>query len=202
MQINRHLVIATRSSALALAQTQLVANAISSTISSSALLQLTTEGDKKLDTPLFESGGKGLFIKELEQALLDKKADLAVHSLKDMPLIGHPELINCYYLGQSSPLDVLVSQFSSLDELPYGATVGTSSIRRATQLKLLRNDLKIKLLRGNVLTRLEKLQEGNFDAIILAAAGLKRLNKLDPKYTPFSVQEMTPAFHQLESGQQ
>jgi hydroxymethylbilane synthase len=140
------------------------------------LLGMTTQGDKILDTPLAKIGGKGLFIKELEQGLLSGDADIAVHSMKDVPVELPEGLHLAVIMQREDPRDAFVSNdYQSLDELPQGACVGTSSLRRQSQLAEQRPDLKIKSLRGNVNTRLRKLDEGEYDAIILAAAGLIRL---------------------------
>lgn len=140
------------------------------------LVKFTTRGDKILDTPLAKIGGKGLFVKELEQALLAGEADIAVHSMKDVPM-NFPEGLELGVIcPRENPFDAFVSNtYAALDELPAGAVVGTSSLRRQCQLKLLRPDLQIRDLRGNVGTRLGKLDAGEYDAIILAAAGLIRL---------------------------
>ncbi len=140
------------------------------------LLGMTTQGDKILDSPLAKIGGKGLFVKELEQQMLEGGADIAVHSMKDVP-VAFPEGLHLAVICErEDPRDAFVSNnFSSLDELPQGARVGTSSMRRQCQLRALRPDLQILDLRGNVNTRLRKLDEGDYDAIILAAAGLIRL---------------------------
>ncbi|HVV69864.1 MAG TPA: hydroxymethylbilane synthase [Gammaproteobacteria bacterium] len=140
------------------------------------ILGLLTEGDKLLATPLTQIGGKGLFVKELEKAILEHRADIAVHSIKDLPVTLPDHLILAAVCEREDPRDALVSnQFTSLDDLPQGAIVGTSSSRRACQLHAIRPDLKIENLRGNVGTRLSRLDAGLYDAIILAAAGLKRL---------------------------
>lgn len=140
------------------------------------LIKFTTRGDKILDTPLAKIGGKGLFVKELEQALLDNEADIAVHSMKDVPMSFPEGLTLGVICPRENPFDALVSNtFDTLEQLPAGAVVGTSSLRRQCQLKQLRPDLQIRDLRGNVGTRLSKLDAGDYDAIILAAAGLIRL---------------------------
>ncbi len=140
------------------------------------LVPMSTRGDKILDTPLAKIGGKGLFVKELEVAMLDNKADIAVHSMKDVPMEFPEGLKLSVICEREDPLDALVSnQYQSLETLPEGAIVGTSSLRRQVQLRALRPDLKIKDLRGNLGTRLGKLDEGQYDAIILASAGLIRL---------------------------
>lgn len=137
---------------------------------------MSTQGDKILDTPLAKIGGKGLFIKELEQGLLDGQADIAVHSMKDVPVELPEGLHLAVIMQREDPRDAFVSsRYKSIDELPEGACVGTSSLRRQSQLAEQRSDLRIKSLRGNVNTRLRKLDEGEYDAIILAAAGLIRL---------------------------
>lgn len=137
---------------------------------------MTTLGDKILDTALAKVGGKGLFVKELEQGMLDGRADLAVHSMKDVPVELPPGFHIGAILAREDPRDVLVSvKFSSLNQLPQAACIGTSSLRRQCQLKQRFPHWQILPLRGNVGTRLEKLESGQFDAIVLAAAGLKRL---------------------------
>lgn len=140
------------------------------------LVTFVTQGDKILDTPLAKIGGKGLFVKELEAALLDGRADLAVHSMKDVPMALPEGLTLAVICEREDPLDAFVSNtYASFDELPQGAKVGTSSLRRKCQILKLRPDLEIIDLRGNVGTRLSKLDAGQYDAIILASAGLKRL---------------------------
>lgn len=140
------------------------------------LLGMKTKGDKILDVPLAKVGGKGLFVKELEQAMLEGRADIAVHSMKDVPMEFPPGLGLSVICEREDPSDAFVSNhFNNLDHLPQGAKVGTSSLRRQLQLKALRPDLQLLDLRGNVNTRLAKLDAGNYDAIILASAGLMRL---------------------------
>jgi len=170
--------IATRASELALWQANFVADELTSRHPDLQveLVPMTTRGDQLLDRPLAAIGGKGLFLKELEQALLDGRADIAVHSMKDVPAEMPAGLVLPVVLARHDPRDALVSNhFEQLDQLPQGAVVGTSSLRRQAQLKRLRPDLQIKDLRGNVNTRLGKLDAGDYDAIILAAAGLDRL---------------------------
>lgn len=170
--------IATRKSALALWQAEHVRAALKvlNPDLEVELATMTTRGDKILDSPLAKVGGKGLFVKELEQAMFDGRADIAVHSMKDMPVELPEGLEIGAVLNREDPRDALVSnQHESLDTLPEGAIVGTSSLRRQCQLKARRPDLQIRDLRGNVNTRLDKLDRGDYDAIILAAAGLKRL---------------------------
>lgn len=140
------------------------------------LVTFVTQGDKILDTPLAKIGGKGLFVKELENALLDGRADLAVHSMKDVPMDLPAGLILAVICEREDPVDAFVSNhYASLEELPQGAILGTSSLRRKSQIQAYRPDLNIIDLRGNVGTRLGKLDSGQYDGIILAAAGLKRL---------------------------
>jgi hydroxymethylbilane synthase len=170
--------IATRKSDLALWQANHVANLLREhhpglTVE---LLPMVTQGDIILDRPLAQIGGKGLFLKELERALLNGTADVAVHSMKDVPVEEVPGLEVEVMLARANPLDALLSRDGrSLDDLPAGARVGTSSLRRQCQLQAIRPDLAVADLRGNVNTRLRKLQEGQYDAIILACAGLERL---------------------------
>ena len=170
--------IATRQSALALWQANFVKQRLEAVYPSLdvRLLPITSQGDKYLAAPLFKIGGKGLFVKELEQALLDKRADIAVHSMKDVPN-DFPEALKLAVICErEDPRDALVSnRYSSLDSLPEGAVIGTSSLRRQCQLLDQRPDLVVKFLRGNVNTRLSKLDTDEYDAIILAAAGLIRL---------------------------
>jgi len=170
--------IATRKSALALWQAEFVKAELERFHADVRveLVPMSTQGDIILDTPLAKIGGKGLFVKELEQAMLDGRADIAVHSMKDVP-VEFPEGLELYTICErEDPRDAFVSNnFANLNELPQGAIVGTSSLRRQCQIKALRPDLDIRDLRGNVNTRLGKLDDGQYDAIILAAAGLLRL---------------------------
>ncbi len=170
--------IATRKSPLAMWQAEHVAAELKQAHPGLEveLLGMSTQGDKILDTPLAKIGGKGLFVKELEQGMLAGSADIAVHSMKDVPVELPDGLHLPVIMQREDPRDAFVSNnFQGLDELPQGATVGTSSLRRECQLRERRPDLKIAPLRGNVNTRLRKLDEGEFDAIILASAGLIRL---------------------------
>ncbi len=138
---------------------------------------IKTQGDKILDVALAKVGGKGLFVKEIEEALLDKRADIAVHSLKDVPMVLPQGLHIAAYPTREMPQDLFISEkHSTFQSLPQKAILGTSSLRRQAQALALRPDLEIKLLRGNVETRIRKMQEGEYDAIILAAAGVKRLD--------------------------
>ncbi len=178
----KRLVIATRGSQLALWQAE---HAKARLQAASPGLEvdfnvITTSGDKILDVPLAKVGGKGLFVKEIEQALLEGAADLAVHSMKDVPAELAPGLALAAVSSREVPWDALCARApTTLDELPRGARVGTSSMRRQCQLLARRPDLEIAMLRGNVPTRIRKLDEGQFDAIVLAAAGLTRLGLAD-----------------------
>ena len=170
--------IATRRSPLAIWQAEYVRTELQAAHPGIEVqfLEMVTMGDKILDTPLAKVGGKGLFVKELEHALLEKKADIAVHSMKDVPMDFPPGLGLSVICERENEQDAFVSNnFNALGDLPEGAVVGTSSLRRQCQLKATRPDLQIKDLRGNVATRLGKLDQGDYDAIILAAAGLIRL---------------------------
>ncbi len=170
--------IASRESRLAMVQSEWTAAKLRMLYPGATIeiIGMTTKGDQILDKPLAQIGGKGLFIKELEVAMEEGRADLAVHSMKDVPMTL-PAGFAAVIVGEREDVhDALVSnRFAAIDELPRGAVVGTSSLRRESQLRTLRPDLKIEALRGNVNTRLAKLDAGNYDAIILAAAGLKRL---------------------------
>ncbi|MDE2905886.1 MAG: hydroxymethylbilane synthase [Acidobacteriota bacterium] len=169
--------IATRRSPLALWQAEHVAGALRERNPGLGveLVAMRTSGDKMLDAPLAKVGGKGLFIKELEFALLDGRADIAVHSMKDVPVELPPELHLPVIMARADPRDALVStRFAGLVSLPDGASVGTSSLRRRCQLAAHRPDLRIENLRGGVDTRLRRLDAGDFDAIVLAVSGLER----------------------------
>ncbi|CAX57740.1 hydroxymethylbilane synthase [Erwinia billingiae] len=165
------------------------------------LVPMVTKGDVILDTPLAKVGGKGLFVKELEQAMLEDRADIAVHSMKDVP-IAFPEGLGLVTICErEDPLDAFVSnQYDSVDALPQGAVVGTSSLRRQCQLSARRPDLIIRSLRGNVGTRLGKLDAGEYDAIILAVAGLKRLGLGDRIRYAMPAEESLPAVGQGAVG--
>lgn len=178
LEFMKTLKIATRQSPLALWQAEYIRARLQElhpdlTVE---LVKFVTQGDKILDTPLAKIGGKGLFVKELEAALLDGRADLAVHSMKDVPMALPKGLTLAVICEREDPLDAFVSnQFEKFADLPQGAKVGTSSLRRKSQILKQRPDLQIIDLRGNVGTRLGKLDDGQYDAIILASAGLKRL---------------------------
>lgn len=178
MPLPQRLVIATRASRLALWQAEHVRDRLRTLYPACAveLLTLTTRGDQILDRTLSKVGGKGLFVKELENALLDGRADLAVHSLKDVPVDLQAPFELCAVLDRADPRDAFVSnRYATLAELPAGAVVGTSSLRRESQIRARHPELVVKPLRGNLDTRLGKLDKGEYDAIVLAAAGLDRL---------------------------
>lgn len=180
--VKNKIIIATRESQLALWQANAVKRQLEELYPSISveLLGMTTKGDQILDSPLAKIGGKGLFVKELEHALLNKQADIAVHSMKDVPMLFPDGLCLATICKRENPLDAFVSNhYTSVDELPPNAVVGTSSLRRASQLRAARPDLEIRDLRGNVNTRLKKLDDGLYDAIILASAGLIRLGMVD-----------------------
>ncbi len=165
------------------------------------ILGMTTRGDKILDAPLAKVGGKGLFVKELEQGMLEGTADIAVHSMKDVPVDFPAGLHLAVIMGREDPLDAFVSnRYACLDELPRGACVGTSSLRRQCQLAARRPDLRIEPLRGNVNTRLRKLDDGVYDAIILAAAGLKRLGFAERIRARIAAEDSLPAIGQGAIG--
>jgi hydroxymethylbilane synthase len=193
---SREIRIATRKSALALWQAEYVKTRLEKAHPGLlvTLVPMVSRGDKLLDSPLSKIGGKGLFVKELETALLENEADIAVHSMKDVPM-DFPEGLGLFCICErEDPRDAFVSNtFASLDELPQGSIVGTSSLRRQAQLLTRRPDLEIRFLRGNVNTRLAKLDAGEYDAIILAAAGLIRLGFEDRITSAISVDDSLPA---------
>ncbi|ARS47154.1 porphobilinogen deaminase [Ectopseudomonas mendocina] len=192
----REIRIATRKSALALWQAEYVKARLEQAHPGLlvSLVPMVSRGDKLLDAPLAKIGGKGLFVKELETALLENEADIAVHSMKDVPM-DFPEGLGLYCICErEDPRDAFVSNtYDSLDALPAGSVVGTSSLRRQAQLLARRPDLKIQFLRGNVNTRLAKLDAGEYDAIILAAAGLIRLGFQDRIRSSISAEDSLPA---------
>jgi hydroxymethylbilane synthase len=199
MKLPAKLVIATRRSALALWQAEHVREQLSIVHRGCAieLLGLTTQGDRRADIPLADIGGKGLFIKELEQALADGRADLAVHSLKDVPMELPRGFALPAIMAREDPRDAFVSnRYASLAELPAGSTVGTSSLRREAQIRERHPQLEVEPLRGNVNTRLHRLDAGNHAAIILAAAGLKRLGFADRVTALLDPAESLPAIGQ------
>jgi len=195
--------IATRQSALALWQAEYVSAALQKAHPGLRveLIKMVSRGDKILDAPLAKVGGKGLFVKELEEGMLRGDADIAVHSMKDVPMDFPAGLGLAAVCEREDPRDAFVSNhFKTLADLPRGARVGTSSLRRQCQLLALRPDLKIEFLRGNVQTRLSKLDNGEFDAIILACAGLKRLGLGDRITCTLDPRESLPAVGQGAVG--
>jgi hydroxymethylbilane synthase len=193
--------IATRESRLALWQAEHVQARLTALGHSVSLLPMTTQGDQILDRSLSKVGGKGLFVKELETALHDGRADIAVHSLKDVPMEMPEGFELACVMEREDPRDALVSpHYASLAALPQGAVVGTSSLRRVVLLHALRPDLKIEPLRGNLDTRLRKLDEGQYAAIVLAAAGLKRLGLGARIAQTFEPEQMLPAAGQGALG--
>lgn len=197
----RNFTIATRESRLALWQAEHVKALLERQGHSVDLLGMTTRGDQILDRSLSKVGGKGLFVKELETALEDGHADLAVHSLKDVPMELPPGFLLACVMEREDPRDAWVSnRYATLDDLPVGAVVGTSSLRRVALLRALRPDLRIEALRGNLDTRLKKLDDGQYDGIILAAAGLKRLGLRNRIRMTFEPEQMLPAAGQGALG--
>lgn len=195
----KKLTIATRESPLAMWQAEHIQALLSAQNPdlSVELLPMTTTGDQMLSGPLAEVGGKGLFVKELERALLDKRADIAVHSMKDVPPEFPQGLGLIGILCREDCRDAFVSnRFNQLDDLPCGAVVGTASQRRKAQLLALRPDLTIEVLRGNLQTRLRKLDENQYDAIILAAAGLKRMGLQERIKSSLAIEQCLPAVGQ------
>lgn len=201
----KKLTIATRGSKLALWQSKYIKSVIESNHSDVEveLKIIITSGDKILDVPLAKIGGKGLFLKEIEEAMLAGEAQMAVHSLKDVPTVMPQGLLLSAITKREDVRDAMLSEkYADIDNLPQGAVVGTSSLRRRMQLLQERPDLVIKDLRGNVDTRIRKLKEGEFDAIILAAAGINRLGLAESVayFYPISMDEMLPAMGQGALG--
>lgn len=195
----RQIKVGTRKSALATTQTNWVCSQLESLYPGLTIgtEEIVTKGDRILDVTLSKVGGKGLFVKEIEQALLDKAVDFAVHSMKDMPAEMPEGLIIGAVPEREDPRDVLISRDGrTFSELPKGAKLGTSSLRRAAQLKAARPDLEILPLRGNIDTRLRKLEEEGLDAIVLAAAGLSRMGWLNRATERLSVDICIPAVGQ------
>ena len=201
-KVVKKVVIATRESRLAMWQAEHVKALLETRLGWQVeLLGMTTLGDQILDRSLSKVGGKGLFVKELEVALTEGRADIAVHSLKDVPMDLPEGFALACVMTREDPHDAFVSnKYASLAELPLGALVGTSSLRRLVLLKALRPDLKIGPLRGNLDTRLRKLDEGQYDAIVLAAAGLKRLDMPERIRATFATTDMLPAAGQGALG--
>lgn len=195
--------IGTRGSKLALTQSELIKKEIERVHSNVQveLVRIKTTGDKILDSPLAKIGGKGLFVKEIEEALLNERVDLAVHSMKDVPAALPEGLILATFPAREDPRDAFVSvKYGNLEQLPQGARVGTGSLRRAAQLLHIRPDLKLMPLRGNVDTRLRKLEGGEFQAIILAAAGMRRLGIEERISQLLSTEQILPAIGQGALG--
>lgn len=200
-QLKTPLTIATRESRLALWQAEHVKALLEQRGHPVALLGMTTRGDQILDRSLSKVGGKGLFVKELEVAIEEGRADLAVHSLKDVPMELPDGFVLACVMEREDPRDAFVSnRYATLADLPQGAVVGTSSLRRVVLLRALRPDVRIEPLRGNLDTRLRKLDEGGYDAIVLAAAGLKRLGLQQRIAQVFEPNEMLPAAGQGALG--
>ena len=191
--------LGTRQSALALWQAEYVSNSLRGFGHDVQLVKITTSGDVST-TPLGESGGQGVFTKEIQRGLLDNRCDLAVHSLKDLPTEVIPELTLAAVPPREDAADCLLSNGKFLVELPLGSTIGTGSPRRKASLLNVRPDLKIEDIRGNVETRIRKLDEGRYDAIILAFAGLHRLGLQSRITQKFSLDEMLPAVGQAALG--
>ncbi len=197
----RHFTIATRESRLALWQAEHVKALLIAQGHDVTLLGMTTKGDQILDRSLSKVGGKGLFVKELETALEEGRADLAVHSLKDVPMELPPGFALACVMEREDPRDAWLSgRYATVTDLPQGAVVGTSSLRRVALLRAMRPDLKIEPLRGNLDTRLKKLDDGQYDGIVLAAAGLKRLGLEARIRQVFDPSEMLPAAGQGALG--
>lgn len=195
--------IGTRSSPLALAQSHWVQEQIQARLPELAveLVHISTKGDRILDVPLAKVGGKGLFVKEIEEALLAGTIDVAVHSMKDVPTVLPDDLHIGIVPQREEARDAFVSpRYTGLSELPTGAVVGTSSLRRRAQLLALRPDIQIRDLRGNVGTRLARLDAGDFDAIVLAGAGLKRLHRQERIAALLAPEQMLPAVGQGALG--
>ena len=196
--MDKKIVIGSRGSKLALIYAQIAKNKIlqSTDLSGGDIVikEITTKGDQVQNQRLSELGGKGLFSSNIEKELLDKKIDIAVHALKDLPIIKSEGLVVEAFLERNDPREILISiNKKKLKDLKPNAVIGTSSYRREFQIKNLRSDLKCKLIRGNVDTRIKKLNEGLYDAIILSYAGIKSLNIIDQISEIFSVQELIPS---------
>jgi hydroxymethylbilane synthase len=201
--MKKHIKIGTRASLLAVTQSTWVKNQIEAQYPGTnvELVKITTKGDKILDVPLAKVGGKGLFVKEIEDALLDGRVDLAVHSMKDVPTELPDGLAVAIIPAREVAVDAFIcNNWKTVAELPQKAIIGTSSLRRKAQLAALRPDLDIRDLRGNLDTRLRKLDEGMYDAIILAGAGLNRLGMAERITSLFDPGQMVPAIGQGALG--
>ena len=199
--------IGTRASKLAMVQTEIVCNALRTAhphlqdADAIEIVKITTTGDRILDRSLMDAGGKGLFTKEIEEALYDGRVDMAVHSMKDMPTILPTGLEIPCILAREDARDAFFSPIAScLGDLPIGATVGTASLRRQAMVLAARPDLKVEVFRGNVQSRLQKLQDGVVDATLLAVAGLNRLDMLDAAQSVLSIEQFLPAVGQGAVG--
>jgi hydroxymethylbilane synthase len=189
--------LGTRGSRLALVQTSWVADALRRLGAEVELVPIKTSGDRLAEVALADFGGKALFVKEIEEALLDGRVDLGVHSLKDMPALLPPGLVIAAYPAREDPRDALLSPSAgAIEDLPRGARVGTSSLRRRVLLLSRRPDLAVEPIRGNVETRLGKLESGQYDALIMAQAGLNRLGIAPPHAWPLPVEDFVPAVGQ------
>jgi hydroxymethylbilane synthase len=198
-----HLKIGTRGSSLAVTQSEWIRHSIESRHPdiSVELVRIKTKGDKIIDSPLSRIGGKGLFVKEIEDALLRKDVDLAVHSIKDVPAELPAGLCLAIFPEREDPRDAFISkEYASLSDLPKGASIGTGSLRRSSQILNMRPDLRIISLRGNVDTRLKKLEMDNLNAVILAAAGLNRLGLSSTITQLLSIDTLMPAIGQGALG--
>ncbi len=203
----RKIIVGSRQSDLALTQTKHVIEMLKAASSKLGIevefeiKKIVTKGDRILDVTLSKVGGKGLFVKEIEQAMYDKEIDIAVHSMKDMPAILPEGLINAAIPKREDPRDCLISRGNlTLDELPQGAKIGTSSLRRSSQIKAYRPDLKVEWIRGNINSRIKKLETEGFDAIVLAAAGIKRMGWEDQISQIIDVKTSIPAVGQGALG--
>lgn len=202
-QMSKQIIIATRESKLAMWQANFVKQQLTGLFPEVdiQLLPMKTTGDKFLKDKLQAIGGKGLFVKELEEAMLDGRADLAVHSMKDVPASFPPGLCLGAILERHNPFDALLcQQHNNLESLPKDSVIGTSSLRREAQIRALRPDCKVSPLRGNIHTRIQKLQRNDYDAIILAASGLERMNLSHLIKEQFDVNSMLPACGQGAMG--
>ncbi|MDI6785697.1 MAG: hydroxymethylbilane synthase [bacterium] len=199
----KEIIVGSRGSKLALTQTELVVEKLKEIKKNCSFVIKTikTEGDKLLNSPLSKIGGKGLFVKEIEEELIERKIDIAVHSMKDIPCQFPPELIISSVPSRKNPKDALISKNNKkLQELSPWATIGTSSLRRKAQLLIFRKDLKVIDLRGNLDTRFKKFQEENFEAIIVAASGLIRLNLSEKITQELPLKDFLPAAGQGALG--
>ncbi|MDF2966121.1 MAG: porphobilinogen deaminase [Rickettsiaceae bacterium] len=194
--MDKILKLGTRGSKLALTQANLVLNKLEKLGIKAEIVPITTTGDKITNKTLYDIGGKALFLKEIEEALLAGEVDLAVHSMKDVPAELPNGLIIASVLERENPQDMLISKFPDINSLPIGAVVGTSSVRRIVQIKAINPNVIIENLRGNIDSRLSRYLAGEFDAIILASAGLNRLGLTHSDFKLIPVEQMVPAVGQ------